>query len=766
MKEFTNQRFKEICEKAKLVGASAVIVKDNKVDKIFNYGYYDKENKLEMTEDTIIRIASVSKIEVALCLMMLEEEGKIDLDEDISTYLGFKVRNPKYPDKKITIRMIMTQTSSITDGLEIYGEDKDTFSGYNLILEDGIKADLEELLAEGGKYYHDSFNEYEPGTHFEYSNFGCGTLACILERVSGKYFVDFFKEKVADKLGIKASFMASDLKDEIIASSYKGNGDLNRTGKSFVERSITKKALGQNYIGPAGGLFISMKDLSKLMLSYMNDGTILIRKETMDKMLQMNWYGDRSGDYTAKGLQFQIMDLFEDKRLYGHFGTAYGIKTYMFFNPHQKIGMVFATCGGGFKMLECDISDVQYNLLTEFLDSYWNKDLESEVYFTPGDKYLIVDGRNIEVKYKTTKEEDKNFGKRPKIELINALDAFMISSYLGRTILDEKYKDVDLFGILGIHNHEFKCDIEEDYIGSDFLHPSKYHYHFVYKNLPKAKEEHSLKFNLHTHCNYCNHADGTVMDYMDFAYEHGYETIGMSDHGPLPDHYIHPSNPDKDAYLHGRMDFDKMVNNYVKDIDEAKEKCKGKMEILSSIEIEYFEGKEDYLKKCLEHLDYLVMGEHYNIADGKVVDTYSNCNYSNVIGYAKVVAKGLSSGLFKVIAHPDIFMMRYVSENGIYREFDKNADIAARIIIEAAVKAGVYLEINCGGLSKGKNLNKDGSKEYSYPRSEFWKIVKEYKDAKVVIGVDAHSPHALSGASVDKAIALAREWGINPINVK
>lgn len=759
-------KFIELCKKTNLIGASSVIIKDNKIDKVMNYGFYDENKSLNMNEDVIIRIASVSKLEVAACVMMLVEEGKIDLDEDISKYLGFKVRNPYFKDDIITVRMIMTQTSSISDGLEIYKEDGDVFSGYNLLLEEGIKADIEELLSENGKYYLDSFSKYKPGTNFEYSNFGCGTLACILERVSGKYFFDFFKERIAKPLNIRASFMASDLKDEIISSSFRGDGSLNRSAKSFVDRSITKRALGQNYVGPAGGLFISMKDLSKIMLSYMNDGKGIFKKETMDMMLQMNWYGDRVGDYTAKGLQFQILDIFEDKRLYGHFGTAYGIKTYMFFNPHQKIGMVFGTCGGGFKMLECDISDVQFGLLEKFVEDYWDKDKESKVYFSPGDKYLTVDGRNIEVKYKTIKEEDKNFGKRPKIELMNALDAFMISTYLGKIVLEERYKDVDLFGVLGIHNHECKCDIEEDYNGTDFLHPSKYHYHFVYKNLPKEKEKQSLKFNLHTHCNYCNHADGTVMDYMDFAYEHGYESIGMSDHGPLPDHYIHTSNPDKEVFLHGRMDFDKMVNNYIKDIDEAKEKYKGKMEVLSSIEIEYFEGKEEYLKKCLEHLDYLVMGEHYNIANGHVVDTYSNCNYSNVIGYAEVVAKGLASGLFKVIAHPDIFMMRYVSENGIYREFDKNAGIAARIIIEAAVKADVYLEINCGGLSKGKNLNKDGSREYSYPRSEFWKIVKEYKDAKVVIGVDAHSPYALKGASVDRAIALAREWGIKPVNVK
>ena len=759
-------RFKELCQNANLVGASSVIIKDNKIDKIMNYGYYDKENKKEMTENTIIRIASVSKLEVALCVMMLEEKGLIDLDEDISTYLGFIVRNPKYPDNKITIRMIMTQTSSISDGLEIYYDDKENvFSGYNYILENGLRVDIEELLQENGKYYKDSFNEYQPGTHFEYSNFGCGTLACILERVSGEFFFDFFKENVSNKLNIKASFMASDFKDEIVSSSYTGSGKLNRTGQSFIDRSITKRALGQNYVGPAGGLFISMKDLSTFLLAYMNDGKGLVKKETMDKMLEMNWYGDRCGDYTAKGLQFQILDIFDNVRLYGHFGTAYGIKTFLFFNPHQKIGIVFATSGGGFKMMNNDISDVQYYLLEKFVGDYWNYDLQSDVYFTPGDDYLIHDGRRVNVEYKT--EKDKINPKRPYIDIMSMLDAFGFSTYIGKTEIDKKYEKSHLFDfVYDIKNaYEYNCEIKEEYKNKDFLHPLKYHYHIYYK-LKDANQKKELKFNYHTHCNYCDHADGTVMDYMDMAYKLGYECLGMSDHGPLPDFYRHPKNEDKTAFLHGRMDFEKMVNEYVKDINEAKKKYEGKMKVLASIEIEYFEGMEEYLKKCLDNLDYLVMGEHYNIASGEVVDTYSNCNYKNVIPYAKVMAKGLDTGLFKVVAHPDIFMFRYVSENGIYREFDKNASIAARIIIEAAVRNNVLIELNCGGLSRGKCINEDGSIEYGYPRSEFFNIVKEYKDAKVVIGIDAHSPYALQGRHIEKTIALAKELGLNPINIK
>ena len=113
------------------------------------------------------------------------------------------------------------------------------------------------------------------------------------------------------------------------------------------------------------------------------------------------------------------------------------------------------------------------------------------------------------------------------------------------------------------------------------------------------------------------------------------------------------------------------------------------MEVLSSIEIEYFEGHEDYIRKCKDHLDYLVMGEHYNFADGQIVDTYSNCNYSNVIAYAKVVAKGLDTKLFRTIAHPDIFAMRNFSGDEKWPEIYQKA---GEIILEAAKEKGTIIK--------------------------------------------------------------------------
>ena len=86
--------FKQICSDASLVGASCLVFNKGKIVEKLNYGVSDLDKSVKVTNSTVFRIASVSKILVALCIMRLYEEKKLDIETDISEYLGFKVRNP------------------------------------------------------------------------------------------------------------------------------------------------------------------------------------------------------------------------------------------------------------------------------------------------------------------------------------------------------------------------------------------------------------------------------------------------------------------------------------------------------------------------------------------------------------------------------------------------------------------------------------------------------------------------------------------------
>ena len=84
--------YKEIMEASNLVGGSSIVYNKGKIVEKLTYGYSNREKNKKFTCDTAIRIASVSKVIVSLTLMHLYDEGKIDLDLDISEYLGFEVK--------------------------------------------------------------------------------------------------------------------------------------------------------------------------------------------------------------------------------------------------------------------------------------------------------------------------------------------------------------------------------------------------------------------------------------------------------------------------------------------------------------------------------------------------------------------------------------------------------------------------------------------------------------------------------------------------
>lgn len=362
-------KYDDFLEIVKKYGAenAEIVVFENGESTCFTFGYKDKEENDLLKEDDIFRIASISKTVLAIGAMKLKEDGKLDLDEDISNYLGFLVRNPHFPNNSITTRMLMTQTSSITDGFddEDLSYDGSRVDGYNGVNGRVIGIPLKEMLTPSdSKYYSDlTFLKNAPGEKFVYSNFGCGILACIIEKISGMNYDLFMKKILFDKLNLDASYYPNRIKkQERIVSLYMNDGK--RTGQSFVERSYPDLPLGEAYLGPAGGLFISMKDLSKIMCSFFVDKYKVLKDETIKEMLSINWEGDE-GEYQKKALQMIVLDGYVPFRLYGHFGSAYGLRSMMLFNPEKKCGVCFA--GSGYKNQQRikNIPGIHYELINK-----------------------------------------------------------------------------------------------------------------------------------------------------------------------------------------------------------------------------------------------------------------------------------------------------------------------------------------------------------------------------------------------------------------
>jgi histidinol phosphatase-like PHP family hydrolase len=110
------------------------------------------------------------------------------------------------------------------------------------------------------------------------------------------------------------------------------------------------------------------------------------------------------------------------------------------------------------------------------------------------------------------------------------------------------------------------------------------------------------------------------------------------------------------------------------------------------------------------------------------------------------------------MVHPDVYMYHYKDKNG-NPIFDEECEKTARLIIESAIENDVYLEINVGGIFKvTSNNQKLGA--FAYPRDEFWKIVSEYPQVKVVVGVDAHKPSQLKADEIKMAYDFAKKHNI------
>lgn len=355
-----SEKFNNIC-KDNVVGASIIITKDNNILGQYNYGHSSLENQIKVEDDTIFRIASISKIIVAMAVMKLVEEEKLSLEDDISNILGFKIRNPKYPNIPISVKMLMLHTSSINDGPED-GIQK----GYNGVNGYSYFVALKDLLEnKESKYYvEDTFANYAPGEKFEYSNFGTGILACIVEAASGILFSEYVNKYILSPLKVDGSFRANEVNNKQLISStyyYKDNNFvLARTGKSFVDAAYPYHPLKENFRGPAGGLFISMKNLQKIMTVFLNDGkykdTRILNKETVDLMLQMHYLGPNL-EYNSKGLQLKIID--KNIILKGHTGSAYGVSSYMFFSKEENFGVCFIANGGNYQKEIPGLNNIQ-----------------------------------------------------------------------------------------------------------------------------------------------------------------------------------------------------------------------------------------------------------------------------------------------------------------------------------------------------------------------------------------------------------------------
>ena len=253
-----------------------------------------------------------------------------------------------------------------------------------------------------------------------------------------------------------------------------------------------------------------------------------------------------------------------------------------------------------------------------------------------------------------------------------------------------------------------------------------------------------MKTNYHTHSSYCGHAEGNLIDYIEKAISYGITDLGFSEHAPFP------GNP-----FGMRMDFNTLPN-YVAELNEHKETYKGKICLHTGLEIEYLGAYSAYYPLLFSdyQIEYLIMGQHFFIGpDKKCYNLYDHSFPSEfLVKHAKDMVKGMETGYFKYIAHPDLMFIR---DYGM----DKNCMEAIYALVDGAAQANHMLELNANGFRRGKQHYSEGSR-YPYPVDIFWQEVAQTR-IPVIIGSDSHSPSIICDEYTDYVKEYALKLGLN-----
>jgi CubicO group peptidase (beta-lactamase class C family) len=320
-----------IMQSSPVVGLSVAVVKNNKVIYNHSFGFKDVEKQLPLTNQSIFRIASISKSFTTTAIMQLVAEKKIRLDQDISELVGFKVRNPAYPSTVITLKMALSHRSSINDS-----------EGY---------FSLDAIDPAKNPNFAKCYNAYEPDKGYMYCNLNYNLAGSILEKVTGVRFDKYIQQQILQPLGLYGGYNVNELDSQLIAKIYEFNKEtqgftLSLNAYAPRTEEINNYTMGRTtpIFSPTGGMKISANDLAKYMIMHSQlgkyNGGRMISKKLSQQMQEI--ISEEEGYGMALETTTQLI---AGKTMIGHTGVAYGLYSIMFFEPKEKIGFVVISNG-------------------------------------------------------------------------------------------------------------------------------------------------------------------------------------------------------------------------------------------------------------------------------------------------------------------------------------------------------------------------------------------------------------------------------------
>jgi len=342
-------RVDEILGRRPAVGLALGVVRGGRLEFFHGHGVADIGSNIPITEETVFRIGSITKLFTAIAVMQLVEHGLVDLDAPVNDYLrAYPLVAADASFRPATLRDLLTHTAGIPDVRQITDLLHSSFTPSGgrppqLSVESG------QRLPSLAEYYRDGLRiVVEPGSAFAYSNHGYATLGQVVEDVAGIPLERFFRERIFTPLGMADSNL---VRSERIASRV-------ATGYAMGGHGPTAVPDRDWICAGAGGIYSTTRDLARFVAALLGDGANehgrVLESATVASMFQPHYRPDRR--LPGMGLGFFLAEA-GSHRLVLHDGILPGFNSELLVAPDDGVGVIGLTNGssGAFAWLSIEL---------------------------------------------------------------------------------------------------------------------------------------------------------------------------------------------------------------------------------------------------------------------------------------------------------------------------------------------------------------------------------------------------------------------------
>jgi CubicO group peptidase (beta-lactamase class C family) len=323
-------RVGEVLNRWPTAGLAVGLVRDGSLSWFYGHGVADAGSNTPVTEDTVFRIASVTKTITAVAVMQLWEQGLVDLDAPANDYLrAYRLIPAKAGFRPATVRQLLTHTAGV----------RAVRTPLDLLRPAlGWGARVGRSSPSLAEYYRGGLRvDVEPGTKWAYSNHGFATLGQIVEDVSGLPFDRYLRERVFEPLGMESSDL---VRSERVRSGL-------ATGYALGSGGLTAVADREIATAGASGVYSTTRDMSRFLAALLGGGAnehgSVVNPETLALMFEPHYQPDPR--IPGMGLGF-FRDEIGGHPTVGHDGIWNGFRTDMVLAPEEGVGVLaFANTG-------------------------------------------------------------------------------------------------------------------------------------------------------------------------------------------------------------------------------------------------------------------------------------------------------------------------------------------------------------------------------------------------------------------------------------